>query len=263
MKKHIALLAGALLALVVSPVFGQNSYTYTAQSGVSLFTAQPATGTATSGVARLPNFSGTGALSVIESGITGSPSGCTLALAYQQNNSATAGSAVFTQAFTPANGTQVFNVTPSQLNGDNYVATYSCSSAYPTAGSLTVSFSPVEPASSDACHVSPKSSVALAITSATTTQLIPLAAGKKIYICGFAATLTGTSPTFQLEYGTGTTCGTGTTVLTGAFDPNAGSNVVAYSAGSTIASTAAGNALCAITTGSTPAAQGVLTYVQQ
>lgn len=107
-----------------------------------------------------------------------------------------------------------------------------------------------------------KSSVSVAISTATTTQLVALSASKVIYVCGFALTLTGTTPTVQFEYGTGASCGTGTTVLTGAFAPTTGSFIQTQGA-STLFATAASNALCAVTAGTGPSDQGVLTYVQQ
>ena len=45
---------------------------------------------------------------------------------------------------------------------------------------------------------------------AGTTQLVPLATGKAIYICGYDISAAAGS-TLQLVYGTGSNCGTGTT----------------------------------------------------
>jgi len=105
-----------------------------------------------------------------------------------------------------------------------------------------------------------KSSVAISISSATTTQLVALSGTTHVYVCGFAFTLAGTTPTLAFEYGTGTTCGTGTTALTGAF--SAAQSV--YPPGYTVMTAPSGNALCAVTTGTgTPLMEGVLTYVAQ
>jgi hypothetical protein len=106
-----------------------------------------------------------------------------------------------------------------------------------------------------------KSSVAVNIASATTTQLVALSGTTKVYVCGFSASMMGTTPAITFEYGTGTTCGTGTTALTGAFAPTAGS-VLNIGQGGTAFAGIAGNALCALS-GGTPSIQGVLTYVQQ
>lgn len=261
MKKFIV----ALVALALSPfAIAQNTFTYTAQSGVSLFTAQSATATATSGAARLPGFSGYGTLNITGAGIAGSPSGCTVALKYQGNNSGTATSAVATIAFTPGNTAQTFNVSPTTPTGDQYVATYFCAT-YPTAGAVTVSFSPATTVAvlntdgaGDPCNNPsvPKLSVPLNITTATTTQLVALTASKSIYVCDAAATVGG-STTAQLSYGTGAACGTGTTVLTGVM-----TGLAPLGYGGTIASIPAGNALCLVSTG-TGGIQGILTYVQQ
>jgi hypothetical protein len=258
MKKFISILATAFFAIAASTQ-AQSSPTYTAQAGASLFTGTPATATFTSGATRLPNFSGSGVLTITGSGITGSPSGCTVALKYQGNNSPTVGTAVATISVTPSTGVQTFTVAPSVLMGDSYVATFACST-YPTAGTLSASFSPVSTTALDPCFTSAKSSVSVAITTATTTQLVALAAGKSVYVCGFTASF-GATTTAQFEYGTGATCGTGTTVLTGTFTPGTGV-VLSLATDGTEFSAPAGNALCAVSTG-TGGIQGVLTYVQQ
>lgn len=113
----------------------------------------------------------------------------------------------------------------------------------------------------DPCNTNTlKSSVVINVASATTTQLVALVAGQKIYVCSFVFTAAvGTAATYQFEYGTGSSCGTGTTVLTGAMvggffltDGNSNMNFA----------TASGNALCLVTGGTSPNAQGFLTYVQ-
>jgi hypothetical protein len=176
---------------------------------------------------------------------------------------------VSTTSFTPSTGVQTFVIAPSVASGDNYTAVYSCSSTYPTAGLLSASFSPI-PANvlvniagqGDPCQ-NPgvaKSSVAVSITTATTTQLVALSTGKVVYACGFSATV-GASSTIAFEYGTGSTCGTGTTALTGVYTPATG-GLVTFSAEGAHFQTPASNALCALTTG-TGGIYGVLTYVSQ
>jgi hypothetical protein len=265
-KKLLAALAltlcAAFSAAQSSPTINVNS----AYFGVSLLTLQSATATQTSAAMRLPTFTGYGTLTVTEAGITGSPSGCTLALAYQGNNSPTATAAVSTTAFTPSTGVQTFAISPSVPSGDNYVLTYACSSTYPTAGTITASFSPGGgSSSSDPCQStgSAKSSVAIAISSATTTQLVALSAGKSVYVCGLNLSVAGTAPAITVEYGTGSACATGTTTLTGAIAPTSGS-FLALTALGPITVAPASNALCLLTAGTgSPSFQGVLTYVQQ
>jgi hypothetical protein len=109
-----------------------------------------------------------------------------------------------------------------------------------------------------------KQSKIINIASATTTQLVPLVAGQSVYVCGGGVTMVGAAQTLALEYGTGASCGTGTTLLTGAMADGAASDIwLPIGGGSaTSFSTPSGNALCAVTTG-TVGQQGYLTYVQQ
>lgn len=104
-----------------------------------------------------------------------------------------------------------------------------------------------------------KSSVALNISSATTTALVAAVASQVVYVCGFNASLTGTAPSLRLQYGTGGTCGSGTTNLTGTYLPTSGSYITSEAK----FKTAASNELCAVSAGTSPSIQGVLTYVQQ
>jgi hypothetical protein len=109
-----------------------------------------------------------------------------------------------------------------------------------------------------------KQSVVINLASATTTQLVALSAGQTIFICGYNFTMVGAAETITFEYGTGASCGTGTTALTGAIADGTASDIsVTYGGGEmTIFSTPSANALCALTTG-TVGIQGVLTYVQR
>lgn len=106
-----------------------------------------------------------------------------------------------------------------------------------------------------------KSSVVINITSATTTSLVaPLTAptNASIYSCGFNVTTVG--GTFQLEYGTGATCGTGTTVLTGAYP--AGNISYGGNGSEVLQPTPGAQRLCAVSGAGLTNAQGVLTFVQ-
>lgn len=116
-----------------------------------------------------------------------------------------------------------------------------------------------------------KSSVAVGITTAATTQLVALQAAQTIYVCGFALTISQvatTANTFKFVQGTGASCGTGTADLTGLFGAGgitAAAPIFVESRGNgTIFKTASGSALCATTAiGASGSFQGVLTYVQQ
>lgn len=116
---------------------------------------------------------------------------------------------------------------------------------------------------SDPCQnvTVPKSSVAIAVTSATTTQLVAVSTGKKIYVCGMHASLTGTTPSILFEYGTSTNC-TGTHALTGAIQPTSGSMINLDGAGTQFAAIAS-NGLCVVTGGTVTFFEGYLDYVQQ
>jgi len=109
-----------------------------------------------------------------------------------------------------------------------------------------------------------KSSVVIALSSATTTQLVAISGTTKIYVCGYNFTMVGAAETIAFEYGTGSSCGTGTTALTGAMADGTASDIAVSYGGTagTIMSTPAGQALCAVTTG-TVGIQGIVTFVQQ
>lgn len=106
-----------------------------------------------------------------------------------------------------------------------------------------------------------KSTVVVNISSATTTQLVALSGSTIVYVCGLSATIAGTTPTLLMEYGTGASCGTGTTALTGTFAPTAGT-LMSLAVDGTEMKSIAGNAICLVS-GGTPSIQGVLTYIQQ
>lgn len=109
-----------------------------------------------------------------------------------------------------------------------------------------------------------KSSVAVNISSATTTNVVPLVAGQVTYVCGFNATVTGTTPTVLFKYGTnvGGACDTGATSLTGTYAPVTGTSVAIGGSGTQFQAAAAKD-LCITSGGTGPSVQGVLTYVQR
>lgn len=118
-------------------------------------------------------------------------------------------------------------------------------------------------AASDPCQnpTVTKSSVAIAVTSATTTKLVTLASGKKVYVCGLHASLTGTTPSILFESGGSTTC-TSPTSLTGAIQPTSGS-MVNLDSGTVQFTGASGAALCVVTGGTVTFFEGYLVYLQQ
>lgn len=92
-------------------------------------------------------------------------------------------------------------------------------------------------------------------------QIIALSGTTKIYVCSLTVLeVSGTTPTFSLESGTGTNCASSTTVNV---FPFTGSTTTPTVFANPVAVTAAGFALCYLQTGTSPVYKFVLTYVQQ
>lgn len=129
------------------------------------------------------------------------------------------------------------------------------------------------PNTADPCFnaAAAKSSAIIAVTTATTTQLVALSGTTAIYVCSYSLTISQvvTTPnTIKFVYGTGASCGTGTTNLTGILGDGgvtaASPLAVVSGPGNNIFKTPAGQALCVTTTiGGSASFQGVVTYVQQ
>lgn len=105
-----------------------------------------------------------------------------------------------------------------------------------------------------------KTSAVITAPALGTTQIVAIFGTAAIYACGYQGSQSAAGA-IQWEYGTGASCATGTTVLTGVITTLSGDPIV-YGPGSTIFKTPAGNALCLVTTVA-GAFGGVLTYVQQ
>ncbi len=126
--------------------------------------------------------------------------------------------------------------------------------------------------SADPCAYATKSSVAINITTATTTSLVAASGTTTVYVCGFSLTISPagtTADTIQFEYGTGAACVTTQTVLTGTFGNGdlttaAAVTPISYGgSGQTVFQSIASNAICAVSAGNAVSIQGVMTYVQQ
>jgi len=118
----------------------------------------------------------------------------------------------------------------------------------------------------DPCAYSSKSSAAINISTATTTQIVAATTSPvslKIYVCGYWVSL-GASATIQFEYGTqtSTACDTGATALTGVItgSSTAPTNISTVANMMTQLVVPAGKQLCAVTT-TTAGQTGYLTYV--
>ena len=103
-------------------------------------------------------------------------------------------------------------------------------------------------------------SAAINVATATTTQIVALSSGKKIYVTSFDVVAGGTG-NITLEYGTGSSCGTGTTVLTGAYNLVAQAGVAKGSGLGPILVVPASNALCVLTSAAVQMS-GSVSYTQ-
>lgn len=103
-------------------------------------------------------------------------------------------------------------------------------------------------------------SVKIDVSTATTTQLVALASSQKIYITSWDVIAAGTG-TIKLVYGTGSSCGTGTTDLTGAYSLVAQSGIAKGNGLGPVLVVPASNALC-VTTSAAVGMQGSVSYTQ-
>lgn len=103
-------------------------------------------------------------------------------------------------------------------------------------------------------------SVKIAISTATTTEIIALVANKNIFVTSWDG-VSSAAGTFKWVYGTGTACGTGTTDLTGTYAFGASTVVTKGNGLGPILIVPRGNALCA-TSASTINIQGSVSYAQ-
>jgi hypothetical protein len=105
-------------------------------------------------------------------------------------------------------------------------------------------------------------SAPISISSATTTQIIPALASNYTYITQLNV-MAGSAGGLTLEYGTGTNCGTGTTVLTGAYPwPAFGGVSIGTGFGPTFGTIPINNAVCIVSTGAPVQLAGSISYTQ-
>lgn len=129
------------------------------------------------------------------------------------------------------------------------------------AGSSVPAFADVSNQAVHAVSALCDTSHAVAITSATTTELVasdPL--GRSVIVCGIFLTISGTNPTAVLKYGTkaSSACDTAAVVLTGAMVLTAGVTTFG-NGGIAILATPGGQELC-LTSGGTPTIEGWIYY---
>jgi hypothetical protein len=131
---------------------------------------------------------------------------------------------------------QVYTSSPAPVKGQS---TSTTGAVAPTSADLTGVVSSGNLSGLVACD----SSALLSMTTATTTQIVALQAGKSIYICGFVVNGGGTT-TARLVQGTGTNCATGLTNLTPAFNLATGTNVTMGTGVGQVMKSGSGSALC-------------------
>lgn len=110
-----------------------------------------------------------------------------------------------------------------------------------------------------------KSFKVVAISSATTTELVAAVAGKTVHLCSFIASVVGTNPTLLFITGTkvSTACDTAPANQSGTYAITTGALVKLDNPFSSLLTGAASGELCLTTGGTITGVQGNLTYVQQ
>lgn len=99
---------------------------------------------------------------------------------------------------------------------------------------------------------------AVGSSGAATTQVVaPITnpnqtAGEIIAVCGFDASAGAAAGTFQLIYGTGATCGTGTVTLTGVMNLTINGTISSTARNVSTPATQPAQGLCAVVTGTGP-----------
>jgi hypothetical protein len=90
------------------------------------------------------------------------------------------------------------------------------------------------------------SSVAINVSTATTTQLVAISGSTAIYVTAYDV-ISGGTGNITFEYGTGASCGTGTTALTGPYNLTAQTGLAKGNGAAMVLKVPAGNALCVLT----------------
>lgn len=111
-----------------------------------------------------------------------------------------------------------------------------------------------------------KTTVSVAITSATTTNLVSAVSGKTVHVCYAYLNVVGTNPTLQFKAGTTTSsaCDTGAVSLTGAIPVATSTNFQPTTAGPpfSLVTGVLSNQLCLTTGGTITTVEGFLVVVQ-
>ena len=102
----------------------------------------------------------------------------------------------------------------------------------------------------------------ISAAAAATTQIVAGGAPNSIYVCGYQMSQVATAGTLQWVYGTGASCGTGTTNLTGAMGVTASQPITYGTGGATVFKVPQGDSLCLTTTGTGGTAAGIITVIE-
>lgn len=137
------------------------------------------------------------------------------------------------------------------------VAPFNLNANGPAAGANSTPV--VEPTDQGASNAN--TTIPISINTATTTQLVALSSGKQILVTAWDVIAAG-SGNFQLEYGTGTACATGTTILTGPYNLVAQAGLNKGNGAAPVIIVPASNALCALTSAAVQMS-GSLAYQQR
>lgn len=146
--------------------------------------------------------------------------------------------------------------TPGTTNGTQDAATGSTGSAVPSKAIYVGANS----AANLTGLIQASSSAAISVSTATTTQLVALSGSTKIYVTSFDVIAAGTG-NIKFVYGTGSSCGTGTTDLTGNYNLTAQAGIAKGSGLGPVLVVPAGNALC-VTTSAAVGMYGSVAYTQ-
>ena len=104
-------------------------------------------------------------------------------------------------------------------------------------------------------------SVPINVSTAVTTQLVALSAGKAIYV-GSLDFLAAGATNVTFEYGTGTNCATGTTALSGPYSLTASAGISKGNGAAAVLFVPASNALCMVNSAAIQVS-GSVAYAQQ
>lgn len=138
----------------------------------------------------------------------------------------------------------------------------------PASSSMTVSNWPTIADPCQSMSVA-KSSVPIAISSATTAQLVAPSGSTVVYVCGYQVSMSATlaANTIKFTTGTGATCGGSSVDETGVMSSGVlttGATTLNTGWDATVFSSASGSGVCAVTTvGTGPSINGIMSFVQQ